>query len=240
MGMDYTTVKWLLASDLQWQGKQVLTIGRQNWWLSKREAKSLGVAFCPKYSNQTYSESFWTNDLHVLSIESVDKVNGEKPTFIADLSVDYCLRYSGSWDVICEFGTAEHVANQFAFWRNIYSCLNQNGRVLVVVPCDSLAGHGLYQFSPEFFTNMGGFKVIRCHTVTYGPRITFRPFVLGGRHQTSFRWPTFVFAELQKTNKLFSLPVQKNTTVTHRQTPPLAQFLVELPGIRFLERLIRR
>lgn len=243
MGMDYATVEYLLGSTFAWIAKSALTIGRQNWWLSKREARNLGLSFTPRYSNTTYSEPFWIDDLGCWEIASVDMVTDELPTYIANLSIPNSLSEATDgklWDVICDFGTAEHIADQHAYWANIASSLKSDGRLFVVLPCDAQAGHGLYQFSPEFFYRMRGFNTERCGTYSYTPFGRYEQFRLTGRHQKSFRWPTYVFAELTRTDEDFQLPVQGFTTVTHRKTPPWASTLVELPGMRILERIIRR
>ena len=245
MGMDYATVKYLLESTYEWNAKSVLTIGRQNWWLSQREARRLGLSFTPRYSNAMYSEPFWIDDLDCWVISSVDVVSGELPTYIADLAIPNSLSEATDgtlWDVICDFGTAEHIADQQAYWSNIANSLKPDGRLFVVVPCDGLAGHGLYQFSPEFFYRMYGFDVVRCGVYCYSPLGRYVPFdPLVKRFQKSWRWPTFVFAELVRTREVFErLPKQAFTTITHRRTPPWASWLVEIPGIRILERIIRR
>ncbi len=243
MGMDYPTVDYLLGSDIDWTDQAVLTIGRQNWWLSKREARKLGLTYQPPYSNATYSEPFWIDDLHCSEIASVDIVPTEHPTYVSDLSIPGSfadVTDGKQWNVICEFGTAEHVADQQVFWATLAESLKNGGRLFVVVPCDALAGHGLYQFSPEFFYRMRGFSPVRCGTYSYTPFGHYERFLPFGRHQRAFKWPTFVFAELKRLDEDFQLPVQGFTTVTHRKTPPWASRLVEFPGVRVLERLIRR
>lgn len=144
------------------------------------------------------------------------------------------------FDQVVDLGTGEHVADQGAYWRNLVEAVVPGGRLIGILPADGLCGHGLYQFSPEFFARLRPFTVERLGWLVYGLRVRFVPFREQSRHQRKFRWPAYVAFSLWKQVGEFSMPVQNAAVPT---TPPrsglLAQTLAEVPGIRLLERLWR-
>jgi len=236
MGIDYETAKWIRKHIRR--RRRILTIGRQNWWLSRRESASLGIDG-PAWSRTNYSDFFFRKYLEC-DVVSVDIVDGECPDIIADLSLPRALP-SSDFDYVMDFGTAEHVADQGNYWRNLWSSLRVDGVLVGVLPADSLCGHGLYQFSPEFFANMRGFKPLEIALITYGPIIKWEWLSrYDGRFQRRFRWPTFVAFRLLRTAQDFGLPVQyQNATTPTTSERPWAKWLVEIPGVRILERLLR-
>lgn len=235
MGLDLTTAKFILERNVNWI--RTLTIGRQNWWLSRRESASVG---CPiaRYSRTNYSEPFFRM-LGALTLESVDLSPDESPTFTADLSVPKALGYR-KYSCICDFGTAEHIADQGVYWRNIWEALDPLGHLIVVVPANQLCGHGLYQFSPEFFARIGGFSHRRIELVEYGWSIKRGEFCKSGRFEARHQRPTFVFAHIVKDIEIpFSMPIQScNAQTTHLKqwNEGITGFLLDLPLVRRIQR----
>jgi SAM-dependent methyltransferase len=241
MGLDYNTARWLMRA-LDWKGKEVLTVGRQNWWLSTREARLLGTGFVPDYSPATYSDGFWK--AIGCKVTSVDLVADEQPDIILDLSVPSNVLYhlmTSLYDVVIDLGTAEHIADQQAYWRNLHHALRTGGSLLGILPADGLCGHGLYQYSPEFFSNMSGYLTVSVGWFVYGPKIRYIPFANNGRHERNFMWPTYVAFHLKKFAN-FGLPIQymsATTPTTKPRTSKLAGKLLNIPGVRMAERIVR-
>lgn len=241
MGIDYETAKWLQAN-VQLRGKRVLTCGRQNWWLSKRESAKLGWKSAPVWSRTNYADDFFAREGALC--HSVDLVADEHPTFREDLGCfaaieESCMRQR--YNIVMDFGTAEHIADQTAYWENLWDALVPDQSLCVgILPANSLCGHGLYQYSPEFFHNFTGFKPRGIWLVTYGPRVTWKPWKPQGRFQSRTWWPTYVAFILEKCGNQLQMPLQfQNATTPTSREKPWAKHLVELPGIRFLERLLR-
>lgn len=230
MGIDYVTAHYCKTLRVDWD--QVLQVGRQNWWLTARESGRLGLAWRPRYSRQLYSEPFFW-ELGARVVESVDRVGNEGPTFRHDLSTPWDQRER--WSVVVDFGTGEHVANQEQYWRNLHAALRLNGHLVVVVPMNQLAGHGLLQFSPEFFWRMGGFGHQDVRVVQYGWSVRSTPWSPTGRFQLKTRWPTYCFATLKKVGS-FALPLQDATT-THRRAWR-ATWLLDWPLVRRIQRVL--
>lgn len=57
----------------------------------------------------------------------------------------------GQFDLVLECGTLEHVYFAPAALRFLARLVTPGGVLLAVAPCDGWAGHGFYQFSPEWF-----------------------------------------------------------------------------------------
>ena len=224
-------------------GEKILTVGRQNWWLSRRESRKLGMLNPPEYGRDVFADFFW-NWLGV-SCESVDVAAADCPTHRIDLGVPGSLvaaGLGGRYSAVVDLGAGEHVANQAAYWGNIHAALVPGGTLYAVLPADGLCGHGLYQYSPEFFGAMGGFYATSLQYVTYGLRVRWRPAEYGGRRfQHGFGWPTYVAARLVRATSPFSLPVQFQGGATVYQPPSaLVRWAVELPGVRVVERIAAR
>lgn len=69
-----------------------------------------------------------------------------------DLNVD--LERTDSWDIVTNFGTSEHLFNQFAFMKNCHDLTKTKGITLHVVPISSGMDHGLINYHPTFFRSL--------------------------------------------------------------------------------------
>ncbi len=230
MGIDYKIAEFTKGSSAKFD--DTLTIGRQNWWLIPSEARKLGLQWQPEYGRATYAEPFF-QELGAGRVDSVDIVGTESPTIVHDLSKPWAR--CEDWTCVCDFGTAEHIADQAIYWANLHRATRLYGTLLVVVPANQMCGHGLYQYSPEFFARMVGFES-KVSVVEYGWRIKETEFVPGSRFQLRHRYPTYIFAEMVKTWEGFSMPIQDATT-THCKPVKNAGFLLGLPLVRRLQRI---
>lgn len=71
---------------------------------------------------------------------------------IVDLSID--LKRSDSWDIVTNFGTSEHVFNQFAFMKNCHDLTKPGGISLHALPVASGMDHGFFNYHPTFFRSL--------------------------------------------------------------------------------------
>lgn len=238
MGIDYHTARWIVNNRPS-PGDRVLTIGRQNWWLSKRESRKLGLRNPPAWARDNYAD--WFFDQLNLNATSMDLCPDENPTYVQDLSHPDAIHPNSGWDVVMDFGTAEHVADQKVYWFNLYKATYIGGMLWGMLPANSLCGHGLYQFSPEFFFNMRGFVPLEISIVTYSPIVRWREVsdLFPGRFTIRSFFPTYVAFRLVRRDEPFELPTQyQNATSPTSKPTPGARFLAEIPGIRILERIL--
>lgn len=160
MGLPYEHLKYiemLIANEGRPQ--EVLFLGRQNMdrfsrrglKIIERNYKSVNKKV-PDLREVLYADMFmldcgWTTKADILDISNYEGAN-----LIYDLNhkIDLGLTY----DLIIDGGTVEHIFNVPLVLENISSFLKVGGRVLHFNPANNQMGHGMYQFSPEFFSSV--------------------------------------------------------------------------------------
>ena len=73
----------------------------------------------------------------------------EGATVIQDIGAPLHPSLAGQFDLAVDGGTLEHVFNFPVAVGNLMRLVKVGGAVYTQNPCNSLAGHGFYQFSPE-------------------------------------------------------------------------------------------
>lgn len=66
---------------------------------------------------------------------SID-LNGEDGALQIDLSKPIPEEYNNKFDIVTNFGTAEHVDNQFECWRNIHNSLKKKWINFIIISYD--------------------------------------------------------------------------------------------------------
>jgi SAM-dependent methyltransferase len=76
-------------------------------------------------------------------------------TEIFDLNFDGCPeKYRGHFDVVLNFGTTEHVFNQWNSFEVIHDATKIGGVIYCVLPMSAYLDHGYYCYTPLFFKDM--------------------------------------------------------------------------------------
>ena len=149
---------------------RVLTLGRQQLFLSMKAAKELarvkGIESTDENVQVEQGKGFAEPFLKLLgatSVESMDISDYEGATFTHDLNVPVPPEMHDKFDCIVDGGTIEHI---FHFPNAIQSCmrmLRPGGHYIGITPVNNHMGHGFYQFSPELyyrvFSKVNGFEV---------------------------------------------------------------------------------
>jgi hypothetical protein len=60
----------------------------------------------------------------------------------------------GTFDVVANYGTSEHVANQFNVFKVAHEALKVGGIMLNNVPFYGMVDHGLFNYHPKFFCSL--------------------------------------------------------------------------------------
>lgn len=108
----------------------------------------------------------WVAERTDVTTFSLDVSGRDGATVIADLNEEDPLESSlkESFDLLIDGGSLEHVANTQSALRNYHHLLKVGGTIFLCNPSNGYAGHGLYQFSPEFyyraFSRDNGFEPI--------------------------------------------------------------------------------
>lgn len=154
MGIDYTGCEAIFQSFKYVTNKtNVLTLGRQGIHIHPFTFNSfLDKYNVPEFKNKYewgYCESFFM-DMGFESIESMDYSSYEGATILHNMNEPITYNHN-KYDYILDAGTTEHIFNMPQVCENIINLLNIGGIYVSITPNNNLSGHGIYQFSPEFY-----------------------------------------------------------------------------------------
>lgn len=95
------------------------------------------------------ARDFWTWLGFDYAAVDVDGTPGSLPL---DLNFDDVPEQAkGRFDIVTNFGTTEHVANQLNAFKIIHELAAPGGAMLHVLPCQGMLNHGLINYNPKFF-----------------------------------------------------------------------------------------
>ncbi len=106
------------------------------------------------------AREFWTwLGLHYASID----IDGSPGSIPLDLNCDDVpAELIGRYDVVTNFGTTEHVANQLQSFKIIHDLATAGAIMLHVLPAGGMPTHGLVSYNPKFIWMLGrsnGYKI---------------------------------------------------------------------------------
>jgi hypothetical protein len=106
------------------------------------------------------ARAFWT--WLGLDYASID-IDGSPGSIPLDLNYDEVpTEFIGKYDVVTNFGTTEHVANQLQSFKIIHDLAAAGALMLHVLPAGGMLNHGLVSYNPKFFWMLGrsnGYKI---------------------------------------------------------------------------------
>lgn len=131
-----------------------LTVGHQGLHLTERELQQyLGVPAPLECFKSTYVDDLLVKEFGATSVASVDASDYEKATYVRDLNFELEPQFP-QFDTVVDAGTLEHIFDVRTSFGNIGRCCRTGGQILHMLPANNFVGHGLYQFSPEFFFSL--------------------------------------------------------------------------------------
>lgn len=156
MGIDVQAIRVLVDLSKKKSLGKVITLGRQNLSLSNFEKKKLSRKYNIKLSllEEEWAEPLLLEHFKAESIDSVDNSKFEGATIIHDLNTLIDDEYANAYDTVLDFGTSEHIYNIKAVVDNLVKLTKVAGHVVHIVPSNNMCGHGFYQFSPMFYTQI--------------------------------------------------------------------------------------
>lgn len=94
-------------------------------------------------------------------------INGKNGAIKVNLNIEIKdVNLIKSFDVLTNFGTAEHVTKQYICWKNIHNLVKQGGLFVHLVPLTkNWKSHGYYKYTIEFFNKMAfscNYKILKC------------------------------------------------------------------------------
>ena len=108
-------------------------------------------------------------------VDIADISSYENANIVLDLSMPH--KIEKKFNTLIDYGTIEHVFDSKQCIYNYFSLIEVGGNLILATPCNNYAGHGFFQFSPEFFYNSlsykGLFKNIECYLVESPISLTY-------------------------------------------------------------------
>jgi len=131
----------------------LLTLGRQGLHIRRQNFDYFSNKYNIKFTDNIYTE-FCENmfkELGFKNVESLDYSSYEKASIIHDMNKPISNDLKNKYQFILDGGTIEHIFNTPQLCENIINLLDIDGIFLSITCNNNLSGHGIYQFSPEFF-----------------------------------------------------------------------------------------
>jgi hypothetical protein len=154
MGIDFTGCECIFKSFKYAKNKkELLTLGRQgihippytvDYFLEKNNFNHLKNKYHWGFCEQLFM------DLGFDHVDSLDNSSYEGANIIHNMN-NPIPNDSKKYDYILDAGTIEHIFNTPQVCENIINLLNIDGIFVSITPNNNLSGHGIYQFSPEFY-----------------------------------------------------------------------------------------
>jgi hypothetical protein len=172
MGLAYNDVRCLMEWRGGGSGGKVVTLGRLALNLHPRDISLLreslardaqAVAWLDRYRWAEFADDMFRDALKFEGVTSIDFSPYEGASVVQDIGAKLRPDLIGQFDLAVDGGTLEHVFNYPVAVGNLMRLVRLGGAVYTQNPCNGLAGHGFYQFSPELlyrvFSEQNGFEI---------------------------------------------------------------------------------
>lgn len=153
MGIDITSLEAIILSLKNNNlGGNALTLARQGIHINRNVFNQIFSLHNISLSGDAYSSYCETmfKELGFDNVASIDCSPYENATIIHDMNKPI-LKIMEKYDYIYDGGTIEHIFNTAQVCENIINLLKVGGIFCSVTCNNNFSGHGIYQFSPEFF-----------------------------------------------------------------------------------------
>ena len=143
--------------------------------LTKVEFRYPGLVIC-ELGNQIvrergidrYSAKFYYGNKGAIHM-SID-MNGRDGAYQYDLRKPIPSVFHSRFDLVTDYGTIEHVNNQYEAWRNVHKLCRVGGVMIHVVPLEGYyKGHSNYYYNEDIMENIAaafGYEVLQIKIIT--------------------------------------------------------------------------
>ncbi len=158
MGIDLTGLRALVfgVQSRRLDLTDVIMLGRQEVHFYKKEfdyiisRSSIDLAFDETFSQGQFAEMLLSR-LGADSVSSIDASDYEGSSYILDFNNGLPSELKSEFSCFLDIGSIEHIFDMKQYLLNVNYILKVGGTVLIISNANGFSGHGLYQFSPEFF-----------------------------------------------------------------------------------------
>lgn len=175
MGIQFSMIETMQELGLFTRDGAVLDIGSSNLYSATpsgilRFLRSFGV-------------SPTSRDAEFAGALSSDSMDGSNKAFVGELFERVGMRYSsvdiapsyrteildlnhcaapphlvGAFDLVLNFGTTEHVLNQYNAFKVMHDCARPGGFIVNEVPAAGYSNHGYFTYTPRCFFDLAGYN----------------------------------------------------------------------------------
>jgi hypothetical protein len=239
MGLNYNDLRCLI----EWRGNRaggsVAMLGRQTLFLHPKHIAELrralsahpdALAWLSRYRPGDFADDMFREAFRFDTVTSIDFSDYEGANIIQDIGAPLNSALVGKFDLAIDGGTLEHVFNFPVGIANLMRLARVGGAVYTQNPCNGLAGHGFYQFSPELmyrvFSEQNGFRLsfvrvsiartlVTEHTIDQPVYEVVDPSLYGGRVNVMPKSAVILMCLAEKTGEveLFRNPVLQSDYV---------------------------
>ena len=132
--------------------KKVYDLCKEYLHIPDKKIAELGAQYVMGEEWGSYGPPYFKDVFNGLDITSFD-ITGENNSIILNLSDENIDEsYLNSFDIITNFGTTEHVQNQYNCWKNIFKMLKKDGIIISEIPkIGNWPNHCKYYFDENSF-----------------------------------------------------------------------------------------
>lgn len=173
MGLIFPDAQNLLETRQGLSGGKAVTLGRLTAYFHPSEIRALrrypgldaaAHQWLDAYKWGDKADGFFIHLLKFDTLDSIDFSEYEGATIVHDLSKPLPPALERKFDLAYDGGTLEHVFNFPVAIGNLMRLVREGGLAYTLTPCNNMAGHGFYQFSPELmyrvFSRENGFEPV--------------------------------------------------------------------------------
>jgi hypothetical protein len=166
--------------------KRVYRICEKYFSLDKRIAE-LGAQFVTGEEWGHYGPPYFKEIFPDLNLVSFD-MTGEFDSIQLNLSEDLPSEYAQKFDIVTNFGTTEHVQNQYVCWKNAFRMLVEGGIMINEIPKKGhWEGHCKFYFDESAVASMQrDFEILEMQDIFYEDAGNLLYFVLRKKHNGEF------------------------------------------------------
>jgi len=110
------------------------------------------------YLNKNHSRLSTKYLYESLSIKKYDciDIDGAHESLNFDLNYNLQEKYNftNKYDIVTNFGTTEHIFNQYSCFENIHNLCNDNGLIIIGLPLEGFGNHCFFNYHPTFFEHL--------------------------------------------------------------------------------------
>ena len=126
----------------------------KSYFTQRKKIAELGAQYVMGEEWGEYGPPYFKDVFSNLDITTFD-ATGENESITTNLSDPIKEQYKNIYDLVTNFGTTEHVKNQYTCWKNIFQMLKTGGIVISEIPKKgNWAGHCKYYFDYSTFLSL--------------------------------------------------------------------------------------